>query len=119
MNELEKADISLGRITGPSPSEGRCYVMVMFDITNVKKYARVTKLLKRYCYRIQNSVYEGYLKPSEYRSLVDGMERLMGSERYFDAADRVRIYRLTGSCNAIVFGPCDKEKTLPRDNLFI
>lgn len=119
MSELERTDMTLGRATGPSPAENRCYVMVMFDVSNVKKYTKITKLLRRYCSRIQNSVYEGYLKASDYRALLEGLERLMGSERFFDPGDKVRVYRLTGSCTAVTYGPCSKDKMLPCENLFI
>lgn len=112
-------EIKFERYSGASPSESKFYVLVMFDISNRKKYSLLTKLLKRYCRRVQNSVYESYLRQSDIRKLTEGVERLMESEKYFNPADRLRIYRMSGLCSAVVFGECADafEDLLP--NVFI
>lgn len=110
MGALRKATRHYGKHEGPSPAENKFYTLIMFDISNRKKYVLLTKLLKRYGRRIQNSVYEAYLKSSDIKRLVEDIERLMGSERYFDPADRVRVYRFSGGCNAVLFGETGRLK---------
>lgn len=119
MRSLKKTDLSLGRIVGASPSENKHYVLVMFDISETRKYVLITRLLKRYCFHIQNSVYEAYLRPFDYKNLVSGIEKLMDSKKYFNPDDRVRIYRLSGGCNAVVYGPCGDDLAVLEENLFI
>lgn len=118
-HNLKKTDLSLGRIAGPSPSENKYYVLVMFDISETKKYTLLTKLLKSYCFHIQNSVYEAYLKPQDLKELVASIEKLMLSGRYFNPDDRVRVYRMSGGCSAVVYGPCSDDMALLEENLFI
>ena len=119
MMELAKTERSFGKVAGASPAENKFYVLVMFDVSDRKKYTLLVKHLKRYSYRIQNSVFEGHLKLSDYRALVAGIERLMRSERYFDASDRVRIYKVSSACDAVIFGECGYESIDLGENLFI
>lgn len=118
MNKLQKCERSYGRVVGAVPAETKCYVLIMFDISDIKKYNVLTKLLKRYAYRIQNSVYEAYMTPSNYRSLVCGIDKIMSSKRYFNPNDRIRLYRMTGSCGALVYGPCNSELSESEENIF-
>lgn len=119
MTELARVDRSFGKVPGASPSENKFYVLVMFDISGRKKYTLLVKLLNRYSYRIQNSVFEGYLKMSDYKALVAGIEKLMRSKRYFDAGDKVRVYKVSSACDAVVFGECVDEGISLDENLFI
>ncbi len=118
MNKLDKCDKSYNRIMGAVPAETKCYMLIMFDISDIKKYNVLTKLLKKYAYRIQNSVYEAYMKPADYRSLVSRIDKLMSSSRFYNQDDRIRIYRMTGSCNALVYGPCRDEYSELEENIF-
>lgn len=119
MTMLQTAERRFDRCVGESPSENKFYTLIMFDISGRKKYSLLTKLLKRYSRRIQNSVYEAYLKPADIKRLTEGVERLMGSERYFDPGDRVRIYRMSGSCSAAMFGECEDNEEDLQPNIFI
>ena len=58
MSALETSTRHYGRKEGASPAENKFYTLIMFDISNRKKYSLITKLLKRYSRCIQNSVYE-------------------------------------------------------------
>ena len=118
MNHSEKTELSLGRITGAVPAENRYYVLILFDISETKKYTILTKLLRRYAYRIQKSVYEAYLHNSEYKELVSNIEKLMSSSRYYNKEDNVRIYRISGSCTVLVFGMCAVDHLEVEENLF-
>ena len=119
MTELVKTERSFGRVTGSSPSEHKFYVLVMFDVSDRKKYTLLVKHLKRYSYRIQNSVFEAHLKMADFKNLVAGIEKLMRSKRYFDAGDRVRVYRVSSTCETVIFGEFDSESIDLDKNLFI
>lgn len=119
MSALETSTRSYGRKAGSSPAENRFYTLIMFDISNRKKYSLLTKLLKRYSRRIQNSVYEAYLKPADIKELTERVGKLMGSERYYNPADRVRIYKVSGPCNAVLYGECADDDADLQQNIFI
>lgn len=119
MNNLKKKERSYSRIEGCVPAESKCYVFIMFDISDIKKYNAITKVFKHYGYRIQNSVYEGYIKPGDYRNLITDIEKIMGGKHFFNPEDRVRVYRITGSCSAVIYGPCSDEYDLLEENVFL
>ena len=48
MSMLETSVRHYGRKEGASPAENKFYTLIMFDISNRKKYSLITKLLKRY-----------------------------------------------------------------------
>lgn len=73
--------------------------------------------MNRYATRIQKSVFEAHLKPRQIKEMTDSIERLMGTERYFDTNDNVRIYRLSSRCDVTVFGTCTKLSA--EDDIFI
>lgn len=119
MDVLQTAERRLERYNGASPAENRFYTLIMFDISDKKKYSTLTKLLKRYSCRIQNSVYEAYLRPLDIKRLIEGIEKLMESKRFFDPADKVRVYRMSGACSVTVFGECTDDDEDLQTNIFI
>lgn len=119
MGGLRKSERSFGRTLGPSPSENKFYILVMFDIASRRKYTLLVRLLKRYSHRIQNSVFEGHLKPADIKMLLDEVEKLMQSERYFDPNDKVRIYKISAGCRAIIFGECETSDDDLSSDIFI
>ena len=119
MSALEVSTRHCSRKEGASPAENKFYTLIMFDISNRKKYSLITKLLKRYSRRIQNSVYEAYLKPVDMKELTEAIERLMGAEHYYDPADKVRVCKMSGSCSAALYGECADGDSDLRQNIFI
>ena len=115
-NSLRKTELSPGKVGGASPAEDRFYVMVLFDISDQKKYRILIKILNRYCMRVQKSVFEAQLKMSQIRQLTNSVERLMSSTCFFAPEDNVRIYRISGNCTATVFGEC--KSNLIEENIF-
>lgn len=97
-------EIPLLRIEGASPADHRCYTLVLFDIADSKKYGRLIKNLKRYCVRIQKSVFEAYLRQGQINELESDIQKLMCSSRSYNPDDRVRIYKLSGRPCATIFG---------------
>ncbi|NHM16474.1 CRISPR-associated endonuclease Cas2 [Eggerthellaceae bacterium zg-887] len=115
-DRLKKTEFAPGRITGASPSENRYYVLILFDISNQKKYRALVKILKRYGLRIQKSVFEAQLKTPQIRDLVLSIEALMGSERFYDPGDNVRVYKIAGNCDVVAFGSCGTS--ILEENIF-
>jgi CRISPR-associated protein Cas2 len=112
-----KSELSLGRIVGDSPADARYYVLVLFDISSQKKYRILMKTIRRYCSRIQKSVFEAYLRPAQIKELTNAIERTMCSELFYDPNDSVRIYRMSGSCAATTFGTHKSE--IVEENIFL
>ncbi len=113
---LRKTELFPGKLNGASPAEDRFYVMILFDISDQKKYRILIKILNRYCLRVQKSVFEAQLKMTQIRQLTSLIERLMSSIRFFDPNDNVRIYRISGNCTATVFGEC--KSSMVEENIF-
>lgn len=105
--ELQKTIFSPGRINGAAPSENTYYVLVLFDISNQKKYRLLLKTIKQYGIRAQKSVFEGQLTLSQYKALVHAIDALMAAPSFFDGNDVVRIYKIAGSCEVTAFGRFD------------
>ncbi|MDO5334880.1 MAG: CRISPR-associated endonuclease Cas2 [Coriobacteriia bacterium] len=118
MTELERRAQSFGRIAGASPSLHKYYVIVMFDISGRKKYSILTKVLKRYCRRIQNSVYDAYLCSADIKEMSLKIENLMASSRFYDKDDRVRIYKMSGLCQGVILGSYPGDELLA-ENIYI
>ena len=104
MNNLAVNRFNPGRTRGPSPAADRFYVLILFDISEPKKYRTLVKILKRYGFRIQKSVFEAELTHRQIAELVTSLEKLMRSERFYDVNDSIRVYRISGNCEAIAFG---------------
>lgn len=109
--------VSLQRIEGPSPAEHRYYVLVLFDIGDMKKYGRLIKVIKRYCTRIQKSVFEAYLRSRQIENLEESIAKIMLSDRYYNPDDRVRIYTLSGKPSVTIFG--EYERSGIEENIFL
>lgn len=112
-----KSEFAVGRIAGASPAEHRYYVLVMFDISEAKKYRMLVRTLKKYGLPIQRSVFEAQLKPGQIKDLLGEVERLMSSERFYNPSDNVRVYKVAGNCDVTVFG--QYVSTLTEENVFI
>lgn len=115
--DLKVAQRKVGRIKGSSPSVDQYYVVMLFDISEPKKYRALVKILKSYGSRIQKSVFEAQLQNSQIKHLIFQVGQLMGSKRYFNEADRVRIYKIAGNCEVTVMGE-DSEAAMEDDIFF-
>lgn len=104
MSDGAGVEIPLLRIEGASPVDHRYYTLVLFDIADIKKYGRLIKILKRYCARIQKSVFEAYLRQRQISELESDIQKLMCSSRFYNPDDRVRIYKLSGRPCVTIFG---------------
>lgn len=56
---------------------------------------------------------------SDFKKLLDGIEKLMRSKRYFDANDKVRVYKISNGCQAVIFGESNNYSFDLDANLFI
>jgi CRISPR-associated endonuclease Cas2 len=112
-----KKELTLGKLSGASPASDRYYVVVLFDISEAKKYRALLKILKGYGCRIQKSVFEAHLKRSQIKEMTTKIEMLMESERFYNPNDNVRIYRIAGNCALTVFG--SYQSNIQEENIFI
>ena len=114
---LKVHETRLGKIRGSSPAEDRYYVVVLFDISNQKKYRRIIKILNGYGDRIQYSIFEAYLRSAQIKEMVQKTRDVMANERYYDPKDKIRIYRVAGNCDLTIF--CDYVEPAPMGDVFI
>ena len=114
---MKITDVSLRRKTGASPSDDLYYVLVLFDISNAKRYRCLTKLLMRYGSRIQKSVFEAWLTKLQISNLKSGITKVTSSFPVEDDSDSIRVYVLSGPSSAVVFG--SYEDTYLEDNIFL
>lgn len=116
-SELNVVEKRVGRVRGVSPSTDLYYVLVLFDISDHKKYRTLIKILKSYSSRIQKSVFEAQLRPAQIKQLTESIEWLMSRPAFFNEDDNVRIYKIAGNCEVKVFGGC-VDNTLEDDLFF-
>lgn len=106
---MSKTEIAVGKTVGPSPAESRYYILILFDISDPKKYRNLLKVLKRYGSRVQKSVFEAQLKPSQIREVVESIERIMTLPRFYNPDDNIRIYKIASNCEITVFGRYESD----------
>lgn len=114
---LKVARLFPQRVKGASPSEDRYYVVILFDISDPKKYRALIHILNSYATRIQKSVFEALMKGAQIEGLISSIERLMSKPQFFNSKDNIRIYKVSGHCDITVFGEC--TATSSEENIFI
>lgn len=75
--------------------------VIAFDITDDQVRYRAVKILLKYCYRVQKSVFEGYLSRQALDECISQLDALIDPE-----TDSVRYYQLCSGCaeNALLSG---------------
>ena len=114
---MSKTEIAVGKTVGPSPAESRYYILILFDISDPKKYRTLLKVLKRYGSRVQKSVFEAQLKPLQIKEIIGAIERIMTLPRFYNPDDNIRIYKIASNCEMTVFGKY--ESNLIEENIFL
>lgn len=64
------------------------YVILAYDV-NAKRVSKVMKICKKYLYRVQNSVFEGYITESKLAHLKKELENKIDTGN-----DSILIYRM-------------------------
>jgi CRISPR-associated protein Cas2 len=67
--------------------------MISYDVVDDSKRLKVMKLLKDYGTRVQKSVFECNLSLDLYETVKDQVEKIINRRK-----DRVRYYRMCGTC---------------------
>ncbi len=74
----------------------RMYVIVAYDITNTKLRNKIVKILEKYGFRVQKSVFETYIKPNQFEEMkrkLKGVLNLAKKKRKnLGPNDSVRFY---------------------------
>lgn len=73
----------------------RKFYVLAYDISNDKRRNKIAKLCESTAVRIQGSVFEAYLSPSELEKLVKKAKNIMQEKE-----DSLRIYMLCEACRA-------------------
>ena len=74
------------------------YYLIIYDVVENKKRAKLAKLLCGYGYRIQKSAFEAKLNKQQYEKLVNEL-------RYYEMqGDSVRVYEISKEKGMMIFG---------------
>jgi CRISPR-associated protein Cas2 len=85
------------------------FYIICYDTPSNKRRRKFSKFLVNYLIRVQESVFEGYLRRAKFRKLLHSLERVVDED-----ADSLRVYIMTESVHkkSIIFGkPGLVEKT--------
>jgi CRISPR-associated protein Cas2 len=85
--------------TDAPDQEVRYFVVICYDITDNKRRAKLVKYLEQYSFRVQKSVFEGFLDKKNY-----GIIRHKIRDYIDEKEDNLRIYRIIGSGNIKAYG---------------
>jgi CRISPR-associated protein Cas2 len=81
------------------PEAKRKYlVVVIYDVVDNRRRAKLSKYLKSFGYRVQKSAFECILDLKTYKKLTKGIKKYINSE------DLLRIYRMAGNTDVQVWG---------------
>lgn len=82
-----------------TPDERRKHlVVIIYDIMDNKRRAKLAKYLQSFGFRVQRSAFECILDQKRYNRLVDGINKFISKE------DLLRIYRLSGYADVKLWG---------------
>ena len=84
--------------------ERRYIVLVIYDISEDRRRARMVKCLERYGVRVQKSALEGFLSEKKYDRLIEAATRLIDPE-----TDSLRIYLLANHTSVRSWGVGDRH----------
>lgn len=104
---IGKTVVHLRKLPGASPAVDRYYVLVLFDISDQKKYRHLVRVINKFCLRAQKSVFEGYLTKGQIGDLSGAIESLMFRGGWQNDEDNVRIYVISANCEVVVLGKYD------------
>ena len=69
------------------------FYLLAYDIADDRRRAKIARLLESVAERVQNSVFEAYLKPADLEKLVAGTLKHLKKEE-----DSLRVYLLCQNC---------------------
>ncbi|WP_314026258.1 CRISPR-associated endonuclease Cas2 [Olsenella uli] len=116
VSKLTLRRVEHSKAHGASPSEDKYYVLVLYDISDSRRYRALVKLLKSYGTRIQKSVFEAHLTRRQLKELEWGIGKIIVLDKYHDEGDSVQIYRIASNCEATIFGAYNEQKL--EDSIF-
>ena len=68
--------------------------VIVYDIVDDKRRCHVVRILLGVCYRVQKSVFEGFLSSDELTNITAKLTKVIDSKE-----DSVRFYPLCEACN--------------------
>lgn len=71
------------------------HYLIVYDILNPVRLRRLAKIVQDYGLRMQNSVFEAQMTPSELQSMKGRIKKIIDP-----AEDGIKIFRLCQSCEA-------------------
>ena len=81
-----------------SGREKRVYVLIIYDIVDDRRRAKLAKILQGYGFRVQKSAFEALISHSLYNKLLCELKKYAAKE------DSIRIYKILGQGQVTVLG---------------
>lgn len=79
-------------------TDSRIFVLIIYDIVNNRRRAKLEKFLKGYGSRVQKSAFEAVLHKSVYTRLISEIPA------YATQEDSIRVYKIIGKGKVLNFG---------------
>src|SRR5690554_4470839 len=99
MNEfIDYFDFSYVQDSNQLESSKKYLILVIYDIVDNKRRRKFSKFLNRYGVRVQRSAFECVLDNKRFNKLVFNIQR------FVDEDDLVRVYKLYGDTDVMVWG---------------
>lgn len=95
-------------------SDRRTFYVMAYDIGDNRRRLKVAKLLDSLGFRVQGSVFEGYLTVREFERLIRALTRVVDAD-----ADSLRLYPLCESCRLKITAIGVGKITEPPDSVVI
>lgn len=79
-------------------TEGKVFVLVIYDITENRRRTKLVKFLRGYGFRVQKSAFEAVIGVGLYRKMIAEIGQYAAPE------DSIRVYRIIGKGQVRNFG---------------
>lgn len=90
--------------------ENKVYVLIIYDIVDNKRRAKLVKFLQGYGFRIQKSAFEAMITRKLYENLVKNISVFATDE------DSIRIYKIIGNGQVTCYG---KQEGIEANDIII
>ena len=69
------------------------FYVIAYDIADDRRRAKIAKLMESLGFRVQGSVFEGYLTDADVKRMVKKADKIMEAEE-----DSIRVYMICEAC---------------------
>jgi CRISPR-associated protein Cas2 len=86
------------------------YILVIYDMVDNKRRAKLVKIMKSFGFRVQKSAFEARLTESKYSKMLSKLPQMVEDD------DSIRVYKIRGKGAVTVFG---KDDTIDEQEVIV